>query len=257
MVTLEGAVPEKTGEVMLAPHSARDLGAGPGDTLAFTGARSATLRVTGIGFVPEASHNTYASGGWVTDGTWDSMFDTFKTHSVLIAVRPGADPAALRGRVAAAYGDRRALIEPVEPPFRLSELRQHRALPIALAAFLALLGVGAVGHALATAVRRRACDLAVLRALGLTRRQARLVVVTQASVLAVAGLAFGVPLGLAAGRAVWRVTADATPLLYVPPLAVGALLLVGPLALLIANLLAAWPGRTAARLPAGLLLRAE
>ena len=50
------------------------------------------------------------------------------------------------------------------------------ALPLALSAFLAVLAVGAVGHALSIAVRRRRHELAVLRALGLTRRQSRLVI---------------------------------------------------------------------------------
>ncbi|WP_066365734.1 ABC transporter permease [Herbidospora mongoliensis] len=257
VVTMEGALPKRTGEVMLAPHSARALGAGVGDRITLTGTRTAALTVTGIGFVPEASHNTYASGGWVTDATYDALFDGFKLHAILISARPGTDPGALRTRIAAAVGEPDVPLEPVGPPFQLGELQEHRVLPIALAAFLAILGVGAVGHALATAVRRRAHELAVLRAIGLTRVQARLIVVTQATLLAVAGLAFGVPLGLAAGRVVWRVTADVTPLLHVPPVAGWALLLVGPLTLLIANLLAAWPGRTASRLPAGLLLRSE
>jgi hypothetical protein len=56
---------------------------------------------------------------------------------------------------------------------------------------------------------------------------------------------------------VWRVVADYTPLQYVPPLAVAALLLVVPCALLVANLLAAWPGRQAARLRVGHVLRTE
>ena len=91
----------------------------------------------------------------------------------------------------------------------------------------------------------------------MTRRQSRGVLVTQASVLAVAGLALGVPLGLALGRTVWRVVADYTPLQYVAPLAFWVLLLVGPASLLIANLLAAWPGQQVARLRIGHVLRAE
>ena len=59
--------------------------------------------------------------------------------------------------------------------------------------------------------------MAVLRALGMTRRQSRGVVVTQASLLAVVGLLLGVPLGLALGRTLWRVVADHTPLDHVPP----------------------------------------
>ena len=40
-------------------------------------------------------------------------------------------------------------------------------------------------------------------------------------------------------------------------LAIGALVLIGPLALLAANLLAAWPGQRAARLRSAQVLRAE
>ena len=89
------------------------------------------------------------------------------------------------------------------PPQSLpvQELEDVSVLPLALGGFLALLAAGAVGQALTMAVRRRRRELAVLRTLGLTGRQTRLVVVTQASVLAVIGLALGIPLGLAVGRA--------------------------------------------------------
>jgi ABC-type antimicrobial peptide transport system permease subunit len=117
--------------------------------------------------------------------------------------------------------------------------------------------VGAVGHALATAVRRRRHDIAVLRALGMTRWQSRLVVVVQASVLAAVGLVVGVPLGIALGRVLWQVVADYTPLQYVPPAALVTLALVVPVVLVVANLLAAWPGRNAAALRIGSVLRTE
>ena len=144
-----------------------------------------------------------------------------------------------------------------EFPTPIAQLRDVRVLPIALAVFLILLALGAVGHALATAVRRRQIDVAVLRAVGMTRWQSRGLVVTQASVLAVLGLLLGVPLGVALGRTTWRAVADYTPLEYVPPVALLALLLVGPLALLVANLLAAWPGQQVARLRIAQVLRAE
>ncbi len=139
----------------------------------------------------------------------------------------------------------------------IQAIRDVSALPFALGAFLVLLAVGAIGHALATAVRRRGHELAVLRALGLTRTQSRLVVTTQASLLAAIGLAFGVPLGVVLGRVTWRLVAQATPLAYHPPVAVIAVALIGPAALLTANLLAAWPGHRAARLRVAQILRAE
>jgi hypothetical protein len=263
VVLTAGRMPASAAEVVLAPQSADALGAQVGSTVTLTGStgRPQVLTLSGIGFVPAGSHCTTCEGGgaWVTDGGFDTLFTAFQFHGGAIAVRPGARidevTARLQRADAARGGD--AVFAPPYPPFGAAEVRQVQALPLALGAFLMLLAVGAVGHALATAVRRRRHDLAVLRALGMTRRQSRAVVVTQASVLALVGLAFGVPLGVALGRTVWRVVADYTPLYYVPPVASWALLLVGPLALLVANLLAAWPSHRAARLRIGHVLRAE
>jgi len=139
----------------------------------------------------------------------------------------------------------------------VQQLKDLAVLPAALGGFLALLAFGAVGYALTTAVRRRRHELAVLRALGLTSRQARLVVVTQATLLAVIGLVAGIPLGLAVGRAAWPAVADFTPFAYQPPFSPWALALIVPAALLCANLLALWPGWRAARLRPAEILRAE
>ena len=145
-----------------------------------------------------------------------------------------------------------------EPPLpQVQVIRDVAALPLALSAFLAVLAVGAVGHALSIAVRRRGHELAVLRALGLTRWQSRLAIGTQATLLAVIGLAFGIPLGIALGRILWRAAANILPLAYQPPVALLALLLIGPLALVAAYLLAAWPARRAARPRTAQFLRTE
>ena len=263
VVLAEGRLPAAPDEVALAPESAAALHAGVGDRVALTGSRTAPpLRVTGIGFVPVTWHNGYATGGWLTRAGYDARFapDDFKGHVGHVALAPGADARTVTAAIERELSRRGlppAQFAPPDPPDQLAEIRQVRTLPEALGAFLVLLAVGAVGHALATAVRRRRHDIAVLRALGMTRRQSRGVVVTQASVLAAVGLLFGIPLGMALGRTLWRVVADYTPLEYVPPVAFWALVLVGPLALLVANLLAAWPGQQAARLRVGHVLRAE
>src|SRR6266487_4476422 len=72
--------------------------------------------------------------------------------------------------------------------------RNIRVLPVALAAFLALVAIGAVSHLLLTSTRRRRRDFAVLRALGLTRGGTRLVLNAQATVIGVSGLVLGLPL---------------------------------------------------------------
>ncbi len=179
----------------------------------------------------------------------------------LVSLRPGTNVAAAARRLSTAAGSVNGGQGPEffvpPPPQNLLVVKDVAVLPLALGAFLVLLALGAMGHALTSAVHRRRGELAVLRALGMTRLQSRLVVVTQASVLATVGLAVGVPLGLAIGRFVWRLVALNTPLAYHPPLAFWALVLIGPLALLAANLLAAWPGQRAARLRSAQILRAE
>jgi len=266
VVLSAGRMPATADEVALAPKAAQQLGVSVGARIPVTGGSvQRAVRVTGIGFVPEGPHNGYADGGWVTSAGYDRIFRgahyPFKFRVIEVALRPGADvPSAARrlnSAAARAAGGQGLTFGVPAPPGEVQLIRDVAVLPIALGGFLVLLAAGAVGHALATAVRRRRHELAVLRALGLTRSQARMVVVTQASVLTVIGLVFGVPLGLALGRGIWRVVADSTPLAYHPPLALLALLLIAPAGLLAANLLAAWPAHRAARLPSGQVLRTE
>ncbi|MDT4939197.1 MAG: putative transport system permease protein, partial [Pseudonocardiales bacterium] len=206
--------------------------------------------------------NGYADGGYLSTDGYASIFDSFKFHLIQVSVPAGASVAAinrhLTSAIAAAVPDAAGYsLHSPDTPQEVFEIEDVRWLPIILGIFLAVLAVAAVGHALATAVRRRARDVAILRALGMTQRQSRLVVVTQATLLAAIGIVIGVPLGLALGRSVWRAVAHSTPIAYVPPLSALALALIVPAALVIANLLAAWPGRRAARLQIAAILRAE
>jgi hypothetical protein len=266
VVLTAGRMPATPGEIVLGPVSAGQLHAAPGSTIRLqSGGALKTLRVTGIGFIPAGPHNGYADGAWLTPGGYGRLFHgthyAFKFHVALLSLRPGADVAAVTHRLnkvaTAAAGGNPVQFTPPAPPPEVQTIRDVAALPLALSAFLALLAVAAVGHALSIAVRRRRHELAVLRALGLTRWQTRAVIATQASVLAVIGLAFGVPLGIALGRIIWRAAAGMAPLAYHAPLAEVALLLIAPLALLAANALAAWPARRAARLRVGQILRIE
>jgi putative ABC transport system permease protein len=170
----------------------------------------------------------------VTGRGYDALFSGFKEHGGLIGLRPGTDPAGVLPRLeklaARAAGGRPVLIITPFVPRQLGEIADIRLLPIALGGFLILLAIGAVGHALMTAVWRRSRDIAILRA---------------------------IPLGLAAGRTLWRVTAGIIPLYYQAPMARGTLLLIGPAVLACGLLLALIPGHRAARLHAGPLLREE
>jgi len=261
VVLVGGRMPSSGSEAVLAPESASALGARIGRTVTLVGDRGPlTLTMSGIGFVPDGVDNQYSNGGWVTREGFDALFRRYAYHVGRITVREGVEVETVRARLAGAAipatgeGVRIERLDAVE---MMKEVARVRFLPIALGGFLVLLAVGTVGHGLASVAVRRQHELAVLRALGMTRRQCRAVVTIHAATLATVGLVVGLPLGVAAGRAMWRVVADFAPAHYVPPRAIGVVLLAIPLTLLIAGLLAAWPGRRAARLRIGQVLRAE
>ena len=267
VVLTAGRMPASPDEIVLAPTTAQEMHAKTGSVVRLTGGTpiSKAVRVTGIGFVPPGPHNGYADGAWLTPAGYDRIFGGahygFKFHAATVSLRASVDVRAAARRLdavaAAIPGGKAFTFTPPDPIPEVQEIQDLELLPVALSAFLALLAISAVGYALSMAVRRRRHDLAVLRVLGFTRQQARLVVTTQASLLALIGLILGVPLGIALGRAIWRTVAGFTPLAYHPPSALLALLLIAPAALLAANALAAWPQRRAARLHAGQILRSE
>ncbi len=266
VVLTGGRMPTTPDEIVLAPTTASDMHATTGSVVRLSGAAGPRpLTVTGIGFVPSGPHNNYDQGAWLTPAGYDRLFRgahfAFKFHLAVVSLRPGANVQAVAARLnktaKGIKGGQGFSFSPPEPLAQVQIVKDVAVLPVALSAFLAVLAIGAVGHALSIAVRRRSHELAVLRALGLTRRQSRLVVGTQATLLAAIGLVFGIPLGLALGRVLWHAAADTTPLAYHPPLAELALLLIVPVVLLAANLLATWPARRASRLHTAHILRTE
>ena len=110
---------------------------------------------------------------------------------------------------------------------------------------------------LLTGVRRRRRDLAVLKTLGCTRSQIHGVVGLAGQRAGRRGAAVGVPLGVIAGRLAWAVFADAAGVASQATVPVPLVLLAIPATLLLANVIAAWPGRTAARLRPAHVLRTE
>ncbi|WP_307874669.1 ABC transporter permease [Frankia nepalensis] len=260
---LAGRLPATPGEIVLAPGVARRTGARVGDVLTVAGrdpADGTPMRLTGLAFVPQDPHTTYDEGGWVSASGYHALFDGgFKYHEVRVELRPGASTLAVRDRLNEAVGaDDAFFVVGDELPLEAQDrFRGVAVLPRFLGAFLGVLAVGAVGHALFVGVRRRRHEVAVLRALGTTRWQARAIVLTQAAVIGAIGLAVGVPVGVLLGRALWRAVATSTPLIYVPPVAALALALAVPTAVLAVGLLASVPARRAARLHVPDVLRAE
>ncbi len=139
----------------------------------------------------------------------------------------------------------------------VADLARVRWLPLTLAGLLALLSCGTVAHNLATSVRRRRRDLAVLKSLGFCRRQLRDVVRWQSGALVFAAAVIGAPLGVTAGRAAWATVEHRLAVVAPPVVPVLGLTLVVLGALAVANLAASLPARAAARIPAAEVFRSE
>ena len=254
-VLTDGRAPAGPDEIMLGSRTAEALGVSVGQSVTLTGAAATrTLTVVGTGFLPPGAHNGYTDGGWVTGSGYPLLFgDDFHFHLVLVH-SDTLDGATLMSRLRADTGTAFNAPNPVDA---IDNLRSVRRFPAALAAFLALLGVGVVGNALVLVVRRRQGELAVVRALGMTGAEAAATVAVQALTFVAVGLVYGMPLGLVLGRALWRAVAETLPLQFVAPTSLSAALWVAGASVGLTSVLAILPARRAARIPLAAVLRAE
>ena len=241
---------------------------------------TATMPAVGFSSVID-DHTSMGTGALMADTSLPTSFEQALSTSdptlngpnlVLVRLREGV-PAAVglanlqhiataANRVFAAVPDGSAQgdtvsVVGVQRPAEIVNYRAMGVTPTLLASTLAAGAVVALGLTLASSVRRRRRDLALLKTLGFTRPQLIAAVAWQASVAAAIGIVIGVPLGIVVGRWLWTLFAHqiyAVPQPSVPALSV-ALVVLGALAL--ANVVAALPGLVAARTSTALLLRAD
>jgi ABC-type lipoprotein release transport system permease subunit len=145
----------------------------------------------------------------------------------------------------------------VQYPAEIQNYRSIGVTPDVLALALAAGAVVALGLTLTASVRRRRRDLALLRTLGFTRRQLMATVAWQASVAGVLGVIVGVPLGILLGRWLWTLFARNIYAVPEPTVSVLSVTIVAISALALANIVAALPGRSAARTSTAQVLRGE
>lgn len=263
LVVLSGRAPRGPDEIAFAPQTLEDHGLHVGDTVRVGAGPVTRMRVVGTALLPETPHTGYDQSAWMTRGALDAVLGPNPPLGpndvwdfALVRWQPGTSEARGMRTLGARAGDTYFPFA-AELPSPVAELGRLRVLPTALAVFFALLAFATVAHALVTTVRRRRHDLAIMRSFGFTARQSRVAVAWQATLLAAAGVVIGVPLGVVAGRAVWRSLAEAFPIVYAPPLALVAIVVVVPAAVAIVNAIAVGPGRAAARIRPAEALRVE
>lgn len=122
---------------------------------------------------------------------------------------------------------------------------------------LAFVAILSLLHALVSATRARARDLAVLKTLGFVRAQVAAAVSWQASALIATSTLIAFPLGVVAGRWSWNIFSDWIGTLPVTIVSPPQVLAVVAGALLAGLMVAAWPAQRASRVKPAVLLRAE
>jgi hypothetical protein len=108
------------------------------------------------------------------------------------------------------------VVLPVQRPAEIANYQSTGGTPAILASGLAAGAIVALGLTLVASVRRRRRDLALLKTIGFTKRQLAAAIAWQASVAAIVGIVIGVPVGIALGRWLWTLFAQA---IYAAPVA--------------------------------------
>ncbi|MBI5089736.1 MAG: ABC transporter permease [Actinobacteria bacterium] len=194
-VIVEGSRPADADEVMVGSRLADVLDLGVGDLVEVG---DVSLRVTGIGLGPPLNGEQLGSSMLLTPGGIEDVAPAGIFHEALMQLAPGTSLDAAIAELGQRYE-----LTIRELPAEVRRVDELGSLPMILGWFLAGLAAVALTHALAVTARRRARDLAVLRAIGSTPLQSGLAIVATSLVTVVVGVVIGVPLGWSVARLVW------------------------------------------------------
>jgi hypothetical protein len=262
-------------QVVLGASTLAQLHKHLGDTVELDhgNAKPAKLVIVGTATLPaigaiESLHLEIGSGAIISEHLIPAADRGFgdlpgSPEAVLVRFRPGTDPAAARrsvlriARQANILGHGPPNVLAVQRPAEIVNYRTMGNTPALLGAALASGAVVGLGLTLFASVRRRRRDLALLKTLGFTHRQLAAAVAWQASIAVALGVIVGVPLGVVAGRVLWDRFAAALHVVPQTTVSAATVALIAAGALLVANVVAAIPGRQAARTETAVLLRAE
>lgn len=223
---LDGRMIRGDGEIVLSPSMMDELQLRLGDPVQVGPADDrAPLTVVGRGVPVAVGIYSSEDGALVSAADFERFAfqnDIEGEGGVDLAVRgmSGTDLASLRADLAVVTGGFDRAIADAFQPARISNIERVRSVPKMVMAFAALLTSLVLVHALTVVAQRRRPDLAVLRALGMPRRQACRVMAWHGVILAGVAVAIGVPLGIIGGRLLWRAIAAAVSAVYSPHLPV-------------------------------------
>ncbi|MCK2244318.1 MULTISPECIES: ABC transporter permease [unclassified Crossiella] len=228
-------------QVALRPERAAELGVDVGDTLAMT-VGDRLVRATVVALVTgNVVPRTLASPSW-----FDELFPHRGDTSLLVRFTPGLPASASRAIMDKATDPvpTAKIIATADAKDRLeSSLNQVTTVVTGLLAFAVLISLIGIANTMTLSILERSRESAMLRALGLARRQLRLMLIIEAMIFGIVGGLVGVALGTGFGLMAARVINDNIVLSL--PYGRIALILVG--AALAGILAALIPGRRIAK----------
>ncbi len=255
----EGEPPRAPDEVALGSATMRAFDLRIGDPVAIAGRVGRDARemtVVGRATFPVVDEDMLDDGAVFDQSAFAELRPNVDYPLFFLRFGSGVDHERMIERLAAEFGETNA--GGVSRPGEAENLARVSNVPWILAGALVLLALAAIGHALVTSVRRRARDLAVLKTLGLVRRQVLGAVGWQSVTFAILTLVAGVPLGVVAGRWVWIALAERMGVPVVPVVPIVLVAVVIPAGLIAVTLvIGALPARAAARIKPALVLRSE
>ncbi|MEV0997772.1 FtsX-like permease family protein [Nonomuraea sp. NPDC050202] len=186
---VEGRMYARQGEAVAGQGLLDLLGIKIGDRVRLTvGGTPLIVRIVGRTVEPEQDGEVLSVG-------LDSLAakDSVPPEYYALALKPGADPLEVRGRLLAVSEEGLDVQAAVNPADRLAIIR---VVIVALIAVLTLIGLANLLTASALGLRDHAFDLAVLKAMGLTPRQVMATLVTGTGLLVVLGVGVGTVAGI-------------------------------------------------------------
>jgi predicted lysophospholipase L1 biosynthesis ABC-type transport system permease subunit len=255
---LEGAAPQSPDEIAFGRATLRALHKRVGDRVeVVAGGHRRSMRITGV-MLGLSAGSTFDGkldeGATVTLSGLERLEPGVFVTQCLVRFAPGADKTAAIARLQREFP--REVLQHVNAQ-DVANLQRVNALPGLLAALLTVLAAATLANVMIGSVRRRRGDFAVLKAVGFLRAQLAGAVVWQTWTLAAIGLAFGIPIGIIAGRSLWQYVADQIGSVQTPVVPPGALAIAIVATAVLATGVAVIPAWLAARTRSARALRME
>ena len=271
---LSGRLPHSAREIVLGTSVLRQIGKSIGQSVpvAPAGSPAAPAAIVGRAIFPYFGQGGYTTtdlgeGAVVTPAALMPQSSAAAAGSgynfALLKFAPGprhaADIAAF-GRAMARYCatvQQPTCVITDQRPNGASNYARIDATPEVLAGVLAVLGLAVLAQFAMSSARRRRREFAILKTLGLLRRQLAAIAAWQVTALTALALLAGLPLGVAVGHWAWALFADEVGLSTDAITPVTVVLLMVPAAILAAIAVTLPAGRHSARLSPAAALRSE